>query len=70
MLVRFAVGNFRSIRDREELTMVPSAFYKDRTDIFAPCDAVPTNSLLPSAVIYGPNAAGKSNFKAIRARGS
>lgn len=61
MLVRFSATNFRSIDQRQELSLVASAFYKDNQDILIPCDSIPT-SLLPAAVIYGPNAAGKSNF--------
>src|SRR5262245_12525405 len=61
MLVRFAATNFRSINERQELSLVPSAFYKDHREVLVPCDAVPMRSLLPAAVIYGANAAGKSN---------
>ena len=61
MLVRFAASNIRSIHERQELSLVPSAFYKDREEVLIPCREVPTGYLLPSAIIYGPNASGKSN---------
>ncbi len=62
MLIRFAATNSRSIHERQELSLVASAFYKDRKEVLIPCDVVPTGSLVPTAVIYGPNAAGKSNI--------
>ena len=61
MLVRFAASNIGSIDGRQELSLVPSAFYKDREEVLVPCGAVPTRYLLPSAIIYGANASGKSN---------
>lgn len=61
MLIEFSVANFRSIRDRQTLTMVagPGGEHADRNLIGADSDPF---RLLRSAVIYGPNAAGKSNF--------
>jgi AAA15 family ATPase/GTPase len=62
MLVYFAIENFFSIRDRLEFSLVPSAFFKEAADTLIAADAVPSGKLLPSAVIYGPNASGKSNI--------
>jgi AAA15 family ATPase/GTPase len=62
MLVFFAVANFLSIRERVELSFVPSAFYKERADCLIRCDAVPGGKLLPTALVYGPNASGKTNL--------
>lgn len=61
MLIEFSVANFRSIRDRQTLTLVagPGAEHADRNLIGSEKD---TFRLLRSAVIYGPNAAGKSNL--------
>lgn len=61
MLIEFSVANFRSIRDRQTLTLVagPGAEHADRNVISE--DVAPVR-LLRSAVIYGPNAAGKSNL--------
>ena len=62
MLVEFSVENYRSIRDRQELSMtkgkgtelidsnVSKSIGRDQLD------------LLRTAVVYGPNASGKSNF--------
>src|SRR5262245_35006279 len=60
MLIRFAVANFRSIEERQELSLVPSGYYKDRPEILLPSSAPGVGPSLPLAVIYGPNAAGKT----------
>ncbi|MFN9748569.1 MAG: AAA family ATPase [Burkholderiales bacterium] len=61
MLFEFSVSNFRSILTRQALSLVASG---DSTH--AQGNTAPTESkdlrLLRSAVIYGPNAAGKSNL--------
>jgi len=61
MLVEFTIKNFRSFREEATLSMVASA---DRTllenTVLAP--EFGGRSLLRSAVVYGPNAAGKSNL--------
>lgn len=65
MLIEFSVANFRSVKDRQTLSLVASSGteHKDQNVIGTDADAI---SLLRSAVIYGPNAAGKSNlFRAI-----
>ena len=59
MLIEFSLKNFRSIKDRVTLSMVATSAQE-----IASTHLIPTNlsfSLLPSAVIYGANAAGKSN---------
>lgn len=61
MLVFFAMENFRSIKERQEFSFLPSAFFKESQETLLECDAVPGGKLLPWAVIYGPNASGKSN---------
>jgi len=62
MLVEFRVKNFRSIRAEQRLSLVAD---KDSTysksHLFESKSKV-TPSLLKSAVIYGPNASGKSNL--------
>ena len=62
MLVEFRVTNFRSIRDTLTFSFVKGA-EKDteNTNSFKP-KAPNSPSLLKSAAIYGPNAAGKSNI--------
>jgi hypothetical protein len=62
MLVEFRVKNFRSLRDEQVLSLVAS---KDRT--FEDTHILKTGvkaapGLLRSAVVYGPNAGGKSNL--------
>ena len=61
MLLRFSVSNHLSIRDSQELSFVPSSL-KDESAGLIDCPAAPNGSLLPAAVIYGPNASGKSNL--------
>jgi len=59
MLVSFAVTNFRSIRERMEITTLKSGLKGLVSNYFKS----PNNKqLLKSAVIYGPNASGKTGF--------
>lgn len=62
MLVYFTIENFLSIRDKVEFSFVPSAFFKECQETLLDCRGVPGGKLLPSAIIYGPNASGKSNI--------
>lgn len=57
MLVQFAVNNFRSIKDYVTLNMLAAS--KDESNTFLLRDG--SCELLNSAVLYGPNASGKSN---------
>ena len=61
MLLRFAVENHRSIRERQELSFAASTL-KDRDDGLIPCDAVKSGAVVPAAVIYGANASGKTTM--------
>ena len=67
MLIEFNVTNFRSIRETLTLNMAASKYYRGLEET----NCVDSNigglpKLLRSAVIYGPNAGGKSNlFKAM-----
>lgn len=61
MLIEFSVTNFRSILDRQTLSMVASADTAHIQRNVAPAKDKEFR-LLRSAVIYGPNAAGKSNI--------
>ncbi len=64
MLIEFKVTNFRSIKDTQTLSMVAGNATKDKelsTNTFD--SGIPKlGNLLKSSVIYGPNAAGKSNL--------
>lgn len=62
MLVEFSVTNFRSIRDRQLLSLVPTSIRDHASTHVLPVDAPGVEGLLRTAVIYGANAAGKSNF--------
>jgi len=64
MLIEFSVANFKSIRDRQTLSMVasPGGEMRDSHTFQAPLGGKSDIRLLRSAVIYGANAAGKSNF--------
>ena len=61
MLVEFTVENFRSIKERQTLSMV-STNSKELRDSNTISILNNKQSLVRSAVIYGPNAAGKSNL--------
>ena len=61
MLLRFAVANHLSIREKQELSFAASSL-RDRSDGLIDCKAVPSGSVLPAIVIYGANASGKSNI--------
>lgn len=65
MLIRFRVKNFRSIRDDIELSMNTTSLRGLKSNTFRSG----SNKLIKSAVIYGPNASGKSGllraFKAL-----
>ena len=62
MLIEFSVANFRSVRDRQTLSMAASAS-KDRRESHAIATGLTGfPALLRSTAIYGANAAGKSNI--------
>lgn len=65
MLIRFSVKNFRSIRDKAELSLAKTSLRGLNSNTFQSGN----NKLIKSAVIYGPNASGKSGllraFKAL-----
>jgi AAA15 family ATPase/GTPase len=58
MLIRFAVENHLSIRDRQELSMVAAPLQDSGADLMS----VNGIKLLPAALLYGANASGKSNL--------
>jgi hypothetical protein len=60
VLLRFAVENFRSIRDRQELSFRATPL-NERTGIEVDVRPNATASVLPVIGIYGANASGKSN---------
>lgn len=64
MLIEFKVTNFRSIKETQTLSMVAGNATKDKELVGNTFDSgIPKlGNLLKSAVIYGPNAAGKSNL--------
>lgn len=63
MLVQFCVQNYKSIRDRCELSLVASNYFKENeADNVIETGRADVPRLLKSIVIYGPNAAGKSTL--------
>lgn len=64
MLIEFSVTNYRSIRERQTLTMAASPYFKelDSLNTFIPIEDGNMPRLLRSAVLYGPNASGKSTL--------
>jgi AAA15 family ATPase/GTPase len=62
MLITFKVANYRSIREELRMSMVPAAATKEHVETHTtPSGIKDPDRLLRSAVIYGPNAAGKTN---------
>ena len=63
MLIEFSVSNFRSFRERQTLSMVATPRLRKRENVFKPeLTGEKFPDLLKVAVIYGPNASGKSNL--------
>ncbi|MDD5028388.1 MAG: ATP-binding protein [Rhodoferax sp.] len=63
MLIEFSVSNFRSFRERQTLSMVATPRLRKRENVFDPeLTGEKFPDLLKVAVIYGPNASGKSNL--------
>lgn len=60
MLLRFGVENYRSIRDRQELSFVATG-YNEGSAVDLPVAPESTLRLSPVAAVYGANASGKSN---------
>ncbi len=59
MLIDFSVTNFKSIKEKQTISMIPAAKVKELPDnVFQKGN----QHLLTSAVIYGKNASGKSNL--------
>ena len=61
MLLRFSVANFRSFWCEQQLSMIASSLKDDPSGLIE-APALRGEKLLPSAVIYGANASGKSNL--------
>src|SRR5262245_54154351 len=59
MLIRFGVSNYLSIRDYPEISLVASSLKDQGSDLID--TAALREKLLPSILIYGPNASGKTN---------
>jgi len=60
MLLRFRVGNYLSIRNEQELSLVASPLRDDDSGLIETA-AVNGVRVLPAAILYGANASGKSN---------
>jgi hypothetical protein len=61
MLLRFAVSNHLSIKDTQELSFIKSALKGPEEGLLS-TPALPKGRVLSAAIIYGPNASGKSNL--------
>jgi len=62
MLIEFRVKNFRSLRDEQVLSLVATSDNTLSETNTLPTSIKATPRLLPSTVIYGANASGKSNL--------
>lgn len=58
MLIEFSVGNYLSIKDKKTLSLEASSITEHKGNLFK----VAKYNLLRSAVLYGANSSGKSNF--------
>jgi hypothetical protein len=58
MLINFTVGNFRSFKDKKTLSLEATSISELKERVISKG----RYKLLPSAVIYGANSSGKSNF--------
>jgi AAA15 family ATPase/GTPase len=61
MLLRFSVSNHRSIRKSQELSMVATSL-KDSENGLLDVPGMAKTRAVPAAVVFGPNASGKSNL--------
>jgi uncharacterized protein len=67
MLIEFAATNYRSFHERQVFSLLPSGKIRERKIIPIQADEYAKLQVLPTAVLYGPNNSGKSNFlKAIK----
>lgn len=64
MLIDFSITNYRSIRERQTLSLAASAYFKELEELntFDAGTGEKAPRLLRSAVLYGPNASGKSTL--------
>ena len=62
MLIEFSIANYLSVCERQTLSLVASTAYRELPGNTFASGLRRMPKLLKSAVIYGPNAAGKSNF--------
>lgn len=62
MLIEFSVANFRSIRDEQKFSLLPASDKEHRKTHVVEQAAPGVDGILRSAVLYGANAAGKSNL--------
>ena len=62
MLIEFAFTNFRSFHERQVFSLLPAKGVKYRNVMPIPSVKYPKVQILPSAVVYGANNAGKSNL--------
>jgi len=61
MLIEFKITNFRSIKEEQTLSFLPSGKLKKRANPLIKVSKYKDLKLLSSCVVYGPNNAGKSN---------
>jgi AAA15 family ATPase/GTPase len=59
MIIRFAIENYKSFKDREELLLAAGTYKRLREHVYVSNDGL---GLLRSTAIYGGNGAGKTNF--------
>jgi AAA15 family ATPase/GTPase len=62
MILEFSISNFRSIKEKQTFTLVAEATKSKRESNSFEVESLNKVRLLKSAIMYGANASGKSNF--------
>lgn len=62
MLIEISITNFRSFREKQTFSLLPFGKIRDREVKVLQAENYPKVQVLPTAVLYGPNNSGKSNF--------
>ncbi|OOV17767.1 ATP/GTP-binding protein [Flavobacterium sp. LM4] len=62
MLIEISITNFRSFREKQTFSLLPFGKIRNREIKVLQPENYPKVQILPSAILYGPNNSGKSNF--------
>lgn len=62
MLINFKIGNFRSFNEQQIFSMKATGIHEHKDSLIEKKIGNKTNKLLPLSIVYGANAAGKTNI--------